>query len=64
MPTEQRRRHVARDTRTDKEGEVMDETSDGALIYLRPAGGGTEWEVPREFVQLLDGEPEVPGIRT
>lgn len=53
MPT--RQRDLARDIRTDRKGEVMAEP-DGAAIkqyWLRPVGGGREWPVPREYVQIV-----------
>lgn len=51
-------RRLARDIRDDRVGEIMDQrqTSQGSIYDLRPVGGGREWEVPREFVQLLDKE--------
>lgn len=58
MPT--RQRQLARDIRSGREGEVMAEPKPPGRrnYWLRPVGGGTEWEVPREFVQLLNREPE------
>lgn len=49
-------RQRARDTRTDREGEVMarHDTAQGVRYYLRPVGGGKEWIVPDKWVQLLD----------
>jgi hypothetical protein len=51
-------RPLARVLRGGREGEVMDrrDTSHGVRYDLRPVGGGREWTVPREFVQLLDRE--------
>lgn len=58
MPT--RQRQLARDTRSNRVGDVMAEPSPASYgkYWLRPPGGGCEWDVPRECVQLLDREPE------
>ena len=57
MDTEpERQRDLARDIRSDTIGEVM-ATPDQAGIntyWLRPIGGGFEWQVPRQFVQIID----------
>lgn len=56
------RRRLARDIRTDRIGEVMPSPypenlrAPGApprAVNLRPIGGGVEWRVPREYVQLI-----------
>lgn len=54
MPTKPRQ--LARDVRSGKEGEVMAEPlPPGRRNYwLRPVGGGVEWEAPKQFVQLID----------
>lgn len=54
---------LARDVRTDREGVVMarpDEWWKGShgRYWLRPVAGGTEWEVPKQFVQLLGDNPD------
>lgn len=50
------RRELALDTSTGRKGEVMDriDTSHGERIYLRPPGGGREWEVPASQVTYLE----------
>lgn len=61
MPTEQRRRQLARDIRDGREGVVMAEPDQwGARgnYWLRPIGGGTEWEVPKSHVRLLGDEDD------
>lgn len=55
----ERQRDLARDIRDGKEGEVMatpDEWQKGARgkYWLRPVGGGEEWPVPRQFVQIIE----------
>lgn len=35
-----------------------DEFGSRNLYWLRPRGGGREWEVPPEFVQMLGTEAE------
>ena len=50
-------RQLARDIRSDRVGVLMagpDEWGAKGQYWLRPVGGGIEWDVPREFVQLLD----------
>lgn len=54
MNQETKRRDLARDTRDGKVGEVMDANHNGTLLYLRPVGGGIEWEVPRERVEIIN----------
>jgi hypothetical protein len=52
-------RVLARDLRDDRVGEVMAEASTpGAKgqYWLRPVGGGTEWPVPVQEVEVLDRE--------
>lgn len=55
-------RPLARDIRSDREGEILASPGQwGARnrYWLRPSGGGREWEVPPEFVQIIrDGDPE------
>lgn len=60
MPTEQRRRQLARDKRTDRVGDVMAEPSDASYgkYWLRPPGGGYEWDVPAEYIELLGDVPQ------
>lgn len=48
-----KQRDLARDTRNGKEGEVMDSNQNGTLLYLRPVGGGLEWEVETEHVEII-----------
>ncbi len=45
----QRRR--VRDLLNNEVGEVMAENAKGTLLYLRPVGGGIEWEVPVDKVE-------------
>ncbi|MBH1936895.1 hypothetical protein I5Q34_21930 [Streptomyces sp. AV19] len=40
------------DTRNDKLGEVMEECA--SVVWLRPPGGGREWECPRRNLRLAD----------
>ncbi len=59
MNQDTKSRQLARDVRNGREGEVM-ATPDppGRRNYwLRPIGGGREWEVPKQYVQLLDTTP-------
>ena len=53
-----RTRDLARDLNNGRVGEIMDSrlTSHGMRYDLRPVGGGREWTVPEESVQLLDQE--------
>ena len=56
-PSTPKPRRIARDLRTQREGVVMAAPSAHSRRYwLRPRGGGIEWEVPKEFVQLLNYE--------
>ncbi|MET9292797.1 hypothetical protein [Streptomyces sp. NPDC003077] len=41
----------ARDTKRDRVGEVMDVS--GSRVWLRPVGGGREWEAERAAVEPL-----------
>jgi hypothetical protein len=55
------RRQLARDTSTGRVGEVMPHpwgAEKPAVIHLRPVGGGIEWAVRAEHVQLLDNEQQ------
>lgn len=48
-------RDLARDLRDGKEGEVM-ATPDQVgfkTFWLRPVGGGFEWQVPREYIEII-----------
>lgn len=53
------RRPLARDLSNGRVGEIMDsrDTARGVRYDLRPVGGGLEWTVPEESMQLLDREP-------
>lgn len=56
MPAETAKpRDLALDIRTSRQGEVMAEPNPPGRknFWLRPVGGGTEWEVPREFIQII-----------
>lgn len=60
MPTKPR--DLARDTRDGKEGEVM-ATPDQIgynQYWLRPVGGGYEYPVPREYVQIIKRADTAP----
>lgn len=50
-----RQRDLARDTRDGKEGEIMAEPGQASRnhYWLRPVGGGYEWPVPREYVEII-----------
>jgi hypothetical protein len=52
----ERQRDLARDLRDGKEGEVMATPEQTGLsqYWLRPVGGGYEWQVPRQFVQIIE----------
>lgn len=63
MNQETKPRQLARDIRSGREGVVMatpEERGSGSRgqFWLRPVTGGTEWSVPREYVQLLGALPE------
>lgn len=59
MNQEAKPRQLARDIRSSREGVVMAEPGNASRNYwLRPVGGGREWEVPRQYVQLLGSMPE------
>lgn len=47
-------RDLARDMSSGKVGEVMDENHNGTLLYLHPVGGGLEWEVKTEHVEIIE----------
>lgn len=56
-----KRREIARDLRDGREGVVMatpDELGTRRLYWLRPFGGGREWDVPKQFVLILGELPE------
>lgn len=56
------RRRLVRDLQQNKVGEVMDKNREGTVLYLRPVGGGIEWEAPANEVQDVDpAQPEVPA---
>lgn len=62
MNQETKPRQLARDVRTDREGVVMADPTEwwkGARgrFWLRPVDGGTEWDVPKQYVQLLGDAP-------
>lgn len=48
-------RDLARDIRSDTVGEVMatPEQTGISTFWLRPVGGGCEWQVPRQYVQII-----------
>lgn len=56
MNQETKRRDLARDTRNDRVGEVMAEPGQASRknYFLRPVGGGREYEVPREYVEIIE----------
>lgn len=59
MTPETRHRQRAVDTTDGRIGEVMPPAFPGSrLIHLRPVGGGREWTVNAEDVQLLDDEQQ------
>jgi hypothetical protein len=51
-----RRALVRERSRPARVGEVMDtsETSDGTRVYLRPPGGGLEWEADPEALEPVE----------
>jgi hypothetical protein len=50
------RRRLVRDLSSNRVGEVMDENRAGDRLFLRPVGGGREWEVDIDRVVDLDSE--------
>jgi hypothetical protein len=52
----ERLRDLARDIRSDTIGEVMatPEQIGISTFWLRPVGGGYEWQVPRQYVQIVE----------
>lgn len=51
----EKQRDLARDIRSDIVGEVMatpDQTG-VSTFWLRPVGGGYEWQVPRQYLQII-----------
>jgi hypothetical protein len=55
MNQETKHRDLARDTRDGKVGEVMAEPGQASRhhYYLRPVGGGLEWDVRAEHVEII-----------
>lgn len=55
MNQETKPRDLARDTRDGKEGEVMAEPGQFGhnCYWLRPIGGGYEYQVPQEYVEIV-----------
>lgn len=51
-------RRLVRDRMRNRVGEVMAANAKGTVLYLRPPGGGLEWEVPADQVQDLPQAPE------
>lgn len=52
-------RPLARDIRSDRVGEVMAKPEGVTrMFWLRPVGGGIEWDVPKQFVQMLAADDE------
>ena len=51
-----KQRDLARDIRDSREGEVMATPDQVGLsqFWLRPVGGGYEWPVPRQYLQIID----------
>jgi hypothetical protein len=47
-------RRLVRDLSNNRIGEVMAENIKGTRLYLRPVGGGLEWEAPADEVQDVD----------
>ncbi|MEY9909759.1 hypothetical protein ABIA35_006002 [Catenulispora sp. MAP12-49] len=48
-------RDLARDIRSDTIGEVMATPGQAGIstFWLRPVGGGYEWQVPPRYVQII-----------
>lgn len=59
-------RDLARDTRDGKQGEVMAEPGESGrdLFWLRPEGGGREWDVPREHVEIIERRKAAPASQS
>lgn len=57
MNQETKHRERALDTSTDRIGEVMERRGigRGERVWLRPVGGGIEWEADGENVQPVSG---------
>jgi hypothetical protein len=64
MPATPPRRELARDTATDRVGEIMPDPIPARLrnpdsprrVRLRPVGGGLEWTARSEDVELIPAE--------
>lgn len=56
-------RDLARDTRSGKEGEVMAKPGEGGpdRFWLRPEGGGCEWDVPSKYVEIIRQHSTAPA---
>jgi hypothetical protein len=55
------RRRRVRDLRNDRIGEVMATKLKGTVLYLRPVGGGVEWEAPADGVEDVEQVPSALG---
>ncbi|WP_212240270.1 hypothetical protein [Catenulispora pinistramenti] len=52
---------MARDIRDGREGVLMADPSDHhscGMFWLRPVGGGREWDVPKRYLQMIDNSDE------
>lgn len=58
-------RDLARDVRSDTVGEVMATPEQIGIntFWLRPVGGGYEWQVPRRFVEIVKRAEPAPAAR-
>lgn len=57
-------RDLARDIRSDTIGEVMATPEQVGIntFWLRPVGGGVEWPVPRQYVEIVKRATETAAI--
>lgn len=63
MTSNPNERDLARDIRDGKEGEVMATPEQTGIntFWLRPVGGGYEWQVPRRFVEIVKRVEPTPA---
>jgi hypothetical protein len=56
-------RDLARDTRDGKVGEVMATPEQAGIktYWLRPVGGGVEYQVPREYIEIIECAEPAPA---
>lgn len=62
MKTTPVQRRLVRDVEQNKVGEVMDENRAGDRLFLRPPGGGIEWEAAAGDVEDLNPAQPQAGV--